>query len=278
SCQRLLRGRRRSSSPRRICIGATGRSIRSSSHRMRPVERIRRRAPSARRRCATAPGLSIGSSTRPARGESLSRPGRMAPGDGGGAGPAPDSLAVTCAWGAGPTAGALTTRSPWVVARERMKATRHLLCTKSWAVGLCVSALALAACSKQKPPSAVSDSEARAQRGASAAPEEEQPSPPRLTAAPKPATPFTAQANASVQKQLDFRDQEAFALARRGLLARPSDPKIRDEAGNVIWDMEQYAFIEGDPPPTVNPSLWRQAQLNNHYGLFEVVDGVYQVR
>ena len=34
----------------------------------------------------------------------------------------------------------------------------------------------------------------------------------------------------------------------------------------------------GDPPPEVNPSLWRQARLNAEHGLFEVRDGVYQVR
>ena len=31
-------------------------------------------------------------------------------------------------------------------------------------------------------------------------------------------------------------------------------------------------------PPTVNPSLWRQAQLNAINGLFKVTDRVYQVR
>ena len=31
-------------------------------------------------------------------------------------------------------------------------------------------------------------------------------------------------------------------------------------------------------PPTVNPSLWRLAQLNAIHGLFKVVDGFYQVR
>ena len=31
-------------------------------------------------------------------------------------------------------------------------------------------------------------------------------------------------------------------------------------------------------PATVNPSLWRQAQLNAFNGLFKVVDRVYQVR
>lgn len=45
--------------------------------------------------------------------------------------------------------------------------------------------------------------------------------------------------------------------------------------------MEAYkTYIDGDKPApdTVNPSLWRNAQLNMQYGLFEVVKGIYQVR
>ena len=33
-----------------------------------------------------------------------------------------------------------------------------------------------------------------------------------------------------------------------------------------------------DAPDTANPSLWRNAQLNHLFGLFEVADGIYQVR
>ncbi len=55
---------------------------------------------------------------------------------------------------------------------------------------------------------------------------------------------------------------------------------IKDEKGAVIWNPQKYAFIkEGQKAPdTVNPSLWRQAQLNNIGGLFEVTEGVYQIR
>ena len=64
-------------------------------------------------------------------------------------------------------------------------------------------------------------------------------------------------------------------------LYRPT-PAGRDQgrAGNVIWNPQQYAFIkEGDKAlDTVNPSLWRQSQLINISGLFEVTDGVYQIR
>jgi alkyl sulfatase BDS1-like metallo-beta-lactamase superfamily hydrolase len=45
-----------------------------------------------------------------------------------------------------------------------------------------------------------------------------------------------------------------------------------------VWDLDAYAFLDGEAPDTVNPSLWRQAQLNTAAGLFEVVDGFYQVR
>jgi alkyl sulfatase BDS1-like metallo-beta-lactamase superfamily hydrolase len=46
----------------------------------------------------------------------------------------------------------------------------------------------------------------------------------------------------------------------------------------VVWDFEAYAFVRGAAPPTVNPSLWRQALLNNHAGLFEVAPGIWQLR
>jgi alkyl sulfatase BDS1-like metallo-beta-lactamase superfamily hydrolase len=56
---------------------------------------------------------------------------------------------------------------------------------------------------------------------------------------------------------------------------------IKDAQGRVVWDLESYKQFIGDDKPspdTVNPSLWRNAQLNLHYGLFEVVPGIYQVR
>lgn len=46
----------------------------------------------------------------------------------------------------------------------------------------------------------------------------------------------------------------------------------------MIWDVRAYDFLTGDCPPTANPSLWRQAQLCNEQGLFEVTEGIYQVR
>lgn len=81
-------------------------------------------------------------------------------------------------------------------------------------------------------------------------------------------------------RELPFADREDFADAARGLIAGDDSLLIRDEHGRVVWDMDAYAFVDPeDPSPeTVHPSLWRMAQLNNVHGLYEVVEGVYQVR
>ncbi|WP_336743360.1 alkyl/aryl-sulfatase [Aureimonas altamirensis] len=82
-------------------------------------------------------------------------------------------------------------------------------------------------------------------------------------------------------EQLPFSDRQDFENAARGLLRKPDTLTIKDASGKVVWDLETYkAFIALDTPApdTVNPSLWRNAQLNLQYGLFEVADGIYQVR
>ena len=65
--------------------------------------------------------------------------------------------------------------------------------------------------------------------------------------------------------------------ARKGFVAAPSG-QIKDAQGKLIWDFDAFAFIQGDAPPTVNPSLWRQATLNNQIGLFKVTEGIWQLR
>jgi alkyl sulfatase BDS1-like metallo-beta-lactamase superfamily hydrolase len=87
-----------------------------------------------------------------------------------------------------------------------------------------------------------------------------------------------AEANRAIRMRLDFEDTEDFEEARRGLVAALSPALVHGTAGRVVWDMESYAFLDGECPDTVNPSLWRQAQLNAIHGLFEVVPGIYQVR
>lgn len=98
--------------------------------------------------------------------------------------------------------------------------------------------------------------------------------------APKDATDATKQANEALYNQLPFSDKTDFTDAHKGFIAPLPQEVIKGEQGNVIWNPKQYDFIkEGEKAPdTVNPSLWRQSQLINISGLFEVTDGVYQIR
>lgn len=100
-----------------------------------------------------------------------------------------------------------------------------------------------------------------------------------LNAEQKGATEITAQINQSVYEQLDFDDQQELEFAQKGLICAPESLELRSEDGKLIWSQDAYAFLEdADAPDTVNPSLWRNTQLNHIYGLFEVTDGIYQVR
>ncbi len=77
---------------------------------------------------------------------------------------------------------------------------------------------------------------------------------------------------------LPFDDTADFDAAQRGFIGSMEPLVVRDAEGRVVWDLESYSFLEGEAPDTVNPSLWRQSQLLNKPGLFEVVPGIYQVR
>ena len=97
-------------------------------------------------------------------------------------------------------------------------------------------------------------------------------------AVPQPATAATTDRHQALSEGLDLGDDGDFDRVQRGLLAQLEPPVITDESGRVLWDLGDFEFIEGDAPASVNPSLWRQARLNNAHGLFEVVPGIYQVR
>ncbi|UKY36444.1 alkyl/aryl-sulfatase [Pantoea dispersa] len=99
-------------------------------------------------------------------------------------------------------------------------------------------------------------------------------------ASQKDAAPATKQANDALYQQLPFDNKTDFTDAHKGFIAALPDAVIKGEGGNLVWDPKKYAFIkEGEKAPdTVNPSLWRQAQLINISGLFEVTDGIYQIR
>lgn len=96
----------------------------------------------------------------------------------------------------------------------------------------------------------------------------------------KPASESTRAANAAVLKELDFSDRQSFADAQRGFIASLEPPTIPHfHAARPAYDLTRMKFLDGEAPETVNPSLWRQAQLNaQHHGLYEVVPGIYQVR
>ena len=92
------------------------------------------------------------------------------------------------------------------------------------------------------------------------------------------ATSPTVEAHRAVAGALPLDEMQSFEDARRGFIATDTPLKVTGPDGETVWDFEAYAFVEGDAPDTVNPSLWRQAKLNGHHGLFEVVPGIHQVR
>ncbi|MBY7807078.1 MBL fold metallo-hydrolase [Vibrio fluvialis] len=98
---------------------------------------------------------------------------------------------------------------------------------------------------------------------------------------PKPATQATIDANNAVKQSLPFSDKKDFENAQKGLIAKQDVVTIKNDKGDVVWDLEQYKqyiTLNNPAPDSVNPSLWRNAQLNMINGLFEVTDGIYQVR
>ena len=70
-----------------------------------------------------------------------------------------------------------------------------------------------------------------------------------------------------------------FDEQKRGLIAPMTDLKIMADAGHVAWDMERFQFLDEEEEfDSIHPSLLRQSRLNNNYGLYEVIPGIYQVR
>ena len=96
----------------------------------------------------------------------------------------------------------------------------------------------------------------------------------------KPATEQTIEINSAVYSMLDFEDTQEAEFAVKGLIDAPEELEIKDKDGNVVWSQKAYAFVDNyeKAPDTVNPSLWENTRNNHAYGLFEVTDGIYQVR
>lgn len=84
--------------------------------------------------------------------------------------------------------------------------------------------------------------------------------------------------NSSTQGRVfDSADLERVT---RGFIAARTENQIVDDKGRKVIDTAAYDFLRDgrDAPDTVNPHLWRHATLNAHHGLFEVANGVWQVR
>ncbi|WP_315799022.1 alkyl/aryl-sulfatase [Bradyrhizobium sp. SZCCHNRI3043] len=95
----------------------------------------------------------------------------------------------------------------------------------------------------------------------------------------KEASAAVSAAQQALLEALPFGDTADFDDAARGFLGTIDQAKVATAQGRTVWSLAPYGFLDAEQaPPTVNPSLWRQAKLNMHHGLFEVVPGVYQVR
>ena len=94
----------------------------------------------------------------------------------------------------------------------------------------------------------------------------------------KPAAPAIEAAHRRLSASLPFEDAADAEDAGRGFIAALDPAVVHAADGRVVWDNDKYSFLSGAAPTTVNPSLWRQSGLVAKQGLFEVVEGIYQVR
>src|SRR3977135_1713353 len=94
-----------------------------------------------------------------------------------------------------------------------------------------------------------------------------------VSAQSKDAEPATRAANEAFVTSLPFSDRADFDDAKRGFIATLPDGVMAAPGPRPGFDTKPYSFLQNDAvPATVNPSLWRQAQLNAINGLFEVTN------
>jgi len=90
---------------------------------------------------------------------------------------------------------------------------------------------------------------------------------------------FTIEVLEQAKSALPLADTRDFDEQKRGFIAPMKDLKIMADAGHVAWDMERFQFLDTqDEFDSIHASLLRQSKLNNNYGLYEVIPGIYQVR
>jgi alkyl sulfatase BDS1-like metallo-beta-lactamase superfamily hydrolase len=95
----------------------------------------------------------------------------------------------------------------------------------------------------------------------------------------RPPSKYTIDVLTKARAGLPLADKRDFEEQQRGFIAAPKFKKIKADAGHVAWDMERFQFLTaGNNFDSIHPSLVRQSQLNMNYGLYKVMDGIYQVR
>ena len=80
---------------------------------------------------------------------------------------------------------------------------------------------------------------------------------------------------------------DGYKAAVTSAVLTPTTPTeiVRDIGGGIIavsgppeWTLGLNFMQDKTAPASVNPSLWRHAQLANYGGLFKVTDHIYQIR
>ena len=95
----------------------------------------------------------------------------------------------------------------------------------------------------------------------------------------KPPSAHTLKVLKQARATLPFSDKQDFEEMNKGFIAAPKSKKIMADAGHVAWDLERYLFLlEDDEINSIHPSMLRQSQLNMNFGLYKVMEGLYQVR
>ncbi|MEU4091566.1 alkyl sulfatase dimerization domain-containing protein [Streptomyces sp. NPDC026673] len=94
----------------------------------------------------------------------------------------------------------------------------------------------------------------------------------------KGSEPAIVAAHQAARSLLPFEDDRDLDDVGRGFLGTSDQRDITDSDGHVVWSLDAYGFLDADCPDTVHPSLWRQSALAARHGLFEVAEGIYQVR
>ncbi len=95
----------------------------------------------------------------------------------------------------------------------------------------------------------------------------------------KPPSEHTLKILNEARESMPFEDTRDFEEANKGFLAPLDSMIIEADAGHVAWDIERYEFLKAEEGwPSVHPSTQRQGHLNQITGLFDVGEGIYQVR